>query len=242
MVAGSTLVWDSLAIAETVAERAPEPPFWPGDPGDRAVARSLCAEMHAGFSALREHMPMNIRARLPGKGRGPGVDADINRIVELWRFARRRVAGDGAFLFGAYGLADIFYAPVALRLRSAAAARLRRRLYRSARRPPPRRRVDRGPRPKPSPWRNTNCETAPAASIALRIAALGAAVAILLADQPAPAAARAAFCRHRGLGAGHEISPPAARLAPPAVDFCRNPMAIICFSMTSPIAASSDGT
>ena len=118
LVAGSTLVWDSLAIAETVAERAPEPPFWPGDPGDRAVARSLCAEMHAGFSALREHMPMNIRARLPGKGRGPGVDADINRIVELWRFARRRVAGDGAFLFGAYGLADIFYAPVALRLRT----------------------------------------------------------------------------------------------------------------------------
>ena len=118
LVAGSNLVWDSPAIAETVAEWAPDAPLWPDNPDDRAVARSLCAEMPAGFPALREHMPMNIRARLPGKGQGPGVDADIERIAALWRFARSRVAGDGAFLLGAYGLADIFYAPVALRLRT----------------------------------------------------------------------------------------------------------------------------
>ena len=118
LVAGSTLVWDLLEIAETVAERAPDVPLWPDDPDDRATARGLCAEMHAGFSALREHMPMNIRASLPGKGREPGVEADIDCVVTLWRYARQRVAGDGAFLFGAYGLADIFYAPVALRLRT----------------------------------------------------------------------------------------------------------------------------
>jgi glutathione S-transferase len=73
--------------------------------------------MHAGFAALRSHMPMNLRKPLPGKGRGPGVDADIARIQEIWREARARSV-DGPFLFGAYCAADAMYTPVASRLRT----------------------------------------------------------------------------------------------------------------------------
>lgn len=118
LIADEAPVWDSLAIAETIAEQVPSVPLWPTDGEDRAAARSLCAEMHSGFAALRQHMPMNIRAHLPGKGRGPGVDADIARVIALWRYARERSVGDAPYLFGAYGLADIFFAPVALRLRT----------------------------------------------------------------------------------------------------------------------------
>ncbi len=112
---GSRVIWDSLAIAETVAELAP---LWPRDDAARAMARSLCAEMHSGLAALRTHMPMNIRAKYPGKGRGPGVDADVERVVALWRLARDTHGADGPFLFGDYCLADVFYAPVALRFRT----------------------------------------------------------------------------------------------------------------------------
>jgi len=109
------VVWDSLAIAETVAELAAAAPLWPSDAAARAAARGLCAEMHAGFAALREHMPMNIRARKPGKGQGPGVAEDIARIVDLWAHARDGFGAGGDFLFGAWSLADVFYAPVVLR-------------------------------------------------------------------------------------------------------------------------------
>jgi glutathione S-transferase len=74
--------------------------------------------MHAGFAALRAHMPMNLRASLPGKGRAPGVDADIGRIQEIWREARARYADDGPFLFGPYCAADAMYTPVASRFRT----------------------------------------------------------------------------------------------------------------------------
>lgn len=115
---GTRVIWDSLAIAETVAELAPSVPMWPKDDAARAMARSLCAEMHSGFGALRTYMPMNIRASYPGQGRGPGVDADIARIVALWQLAREKHGSDGGYLLGAYSLADVFYAPVALRFRT----------------------------------------------------------------------------------------------------------------------------
>jgi len=115
---GSRVNWESFAIAETIAELAPEAPLWPKDDAARATARSLCAEMHAGFAALRTHMPMNIRATFPGKGRGPGVDANIERVVALWRLARDAYGTHGPFLFGDYCLADVFYAPVAMRFRT----------------------------------------------------------------------------------------------------------------------------
>ncbi|MFO1362985.1 MAG: glutathione S-transferase family protein [Burkholderiales bacterium] len=108
-------VWDTLAIAETVAERWPDRQAWPRDARARAVARAACAEMHSGFHALREAMPMNIRGAYPGRGMGPGVAQDIDRIVAIWTMCRERHGRDGALLFGAFTAADAFYAPVATR-------------------------------------------------------------------------------------------------------------------------------
>lgn len=107
---GATLVWESLAILEHLAERYPR--LWPRDAAERAKARSLAAEMHAGFAKLREHMSMNVRKRYPGKGRTPEVLADIARITAIWAEAK------GPFLFGEFGAADAMYAPVVLRFRT----------------------------------------------------------------------------------------------------------------------------
>jgi glutathione S-transferase len=108
-------VWDTLAIAEYVAERFPDARVWPADPRARARARSVCAEMHAGFGSLRHRMPMNIDARLPGLGRDPQVQRDIDRIIAMWHELRAAHAADGPFLFGRFGAADAFYAPVVTR-------------------------------------------------------------------------------------------------------------------------------
>src|SRR5256886_1695424 len=107
---GDTVVWDSLAILEYLAERHPQ--LWPADPAQRAKARSVSAEMHSGFAKLREHMSMNTRKRYPGKGRTPEVLADIARIDAIWAEAT------GPFLFGAFTAADAMYAPVVLRFRT----------------------------------------------------------------------------------------------------------------------------
>jgi glutathione S-transferase len=107
---GATTVWDSLAILEYLAERHPR--LWPRDAGERAKARSLAAEMHAGFAKLREHMSMNVRKRYPGMGRTAEVLADIARISAIWEQAK------GPFLFGEFTAADAMYAPVVLRFRT----------------------------------------------------------------------------------------------------------------------------
>ena len=107
---GDTVVWDSLAILEYLAERHPQ--LWPTDRPQRAKARSISAEMHSGFAKLREHMSMNTRKRYPGKGRTPEVLADIARIDTIWSEAK------GPFLFGAFTAADAMYAPVVLRFRT----------------------------------------------------------------------------------------------------------------------------
>src|SRR5690606_4611252 len=96
-------------------ERFPEHALWPADAEARAMARSISAEMHAGFGALREHMSMNIRARYPGQGRTPECLADIERILAIWTECRARVGSGGDFLFGRFGIADAMYAPVVLR-------------------------------------------------------------------------------------------------------------------------------
>src|SRR5256884_9293291 len=93
LVDGASRVWDSLAILEYLAEKHP---LWPDDPLERAQARSVCAEMHAGFPKLREHMSMNVRKRYPGRGRTPEVLAEIDRVVEIWSKCRQ------PFLFGAF--------------------------------------------------------------------------------------------------------------------------------------------
>ena len=115
---GDRVVWDSLAIIEYLAELCPDSGLWPADADARATARSIAAEMHAGFAALRANMPMNLRKALPGKGRGPGVAQDIERIGAIWRAARERFGQGGPFLFGRYCAADAMYTPVASRFRT----------------------------------------------------------------------------------------------------------------------------
>ncbi|MGH8673676.1 MAG: glutathione S-transferase C-terminal domain-containing protein, partial [Burkholderiales bacterium] len=107
--------WDTLAIAERVHELFPAASAWPSDPRARARARSLCAEFHSGFRTFRSSMPMNIRSRYPGKGLNADVAKDIERITALWTDVRKEFGGKGSFLFGAFGAADAFYAPVATR-------------------------------------------------------------------------------------------------------------------------------
>ena len=112
---GGFTVWDSLAICEYLAERFPAARLWPDDAAARAVARAVSAEMHAGFPVLRAAMPMNCRARRPGKGRAPGVDDDIARIAAIWRGCRDEFGDGGAMLFGRFSIADAMFAPVASR-------------------------------------------------------------------------------------------------------------------------------
>jgi glutathione S-transferase len=108
-------VWDSLAISETVAELYPEKMLWPEDRQARALARSVCAEMHSGFSSLRSAMPMNIRASHPGRGMNEDVRRDMDRIVALWDECRGRFGAGGELLFGTFTIADAYYAPVVMR-------------------------------------------------------------------------------------------------------------------------------
>jgi glutathione S-transferase len=113
-------VWDSLAIAEYLAEKFPDKQLWPVDAALRARARSVSAEMHSGFTALRSHMPMNIRNRYPGKGMNPEVAGDIARLQALWSEC---VEGSGGpFLFGKFCIADAMFAPVVFRLQTYAVA------------------------------------------------------------------------------------------------------------------------
>ncbi|MBA4193599.1 MAG: glutathione S-transferase [Comamonadaceae bacterium] len=115
-------IWDTLAIAEYVAERFPDRQLWPADPRARARARSVCAEMHSGFTALRGACPMNIEASLPDVGRliwrdQPGVRADVARLCGLWgELLAAQPAG--SLLFGAFTVADAFFAPVCMRIRT----------------------------------------------------------------------------------------------------------------------------
>ncbi len=113
---GSTVVWDSLAIAEYLAER--HPGMWPDDPPARAFARCASAEMHSGFGALRSEMTMCVRERVDVRPWSPELDADIERVSELWREGRQRFGGGGPYLCGRLSLGDAFYAPVAFRFQT----------------------------------------------------------------------------------------------------------------------------
>ena len=115
---GELKVWDSLAICEYLAERFQDRGLWPADPAARAVARSVSAEMHAGFSGLRTAMCMNIRRRYPDKGRTPDCLKDIERVFAIWNDCRARFGRGGDFLFGQFTIADAMYAPVVLRFQT----------------------------------------------------------------------------------------------------------------------------
>lgn len=115
---GTIKIWDSLAIAEYLAETFPEKRLWPEDAAARAMARSISAEMHSGFSALRTVWPMNfLRVGLSHLTTG-GVSRDIARIEAIWTECRTTYGADGPFLFGAFSIADTMYAPVVSRLRT----------------------------------------------------------------------------------------------------------------------------
>ncbi|HET7503160.1 MAG TPA: glutathione S-transferase family protein [Kofleriaceae bacterium] len=107
------VVWDSLAICEYIAELAPEAKLWPADRAQRARARSMCAEMHSGFQAMREAMPMEVTASRPGQGHTPAALADARRVMDIWREAL--TASGGPFLFGTQTIADAMFAPVTTR-------------------------------------------------------------------------------------------------------------------------------
>ncbi len=113
--AKSICVWDSTAIMEYIAELFPHHHIWPEDKAARANARSIVAEMHAGFRALRTSMPMNIRASHVGLGMNAETQKNIMRIEEIWREARAKYAKGGAYLFGEFSAADAMYAPIVMR-------------------------------------------------------------------------------------------------------------------------------
>lgn len=106
-------VWESLAICETIAERVPA--LWPADASARGVARAVSAEMHAGFAALRQRLPMNLRATLAGKHIEVDAARDIARATSIWDDCRRRYGAEGPFLFGGFSVADAMFAPVCFR-------------------------------------------------------------------------------------------------------------------------------
>lgn len=111
-------VWDTLAIAETVAERWPDKGLWPTDSMARAHARSISAEMHSGFQTLREAMPMNCRAMGRKVSLPDALTADIDRILQIWSDCQRRYQTQGDWLFGRFSVADAMFAPVVLRFRT----------------------------------------------------------------------------------------------------------------------------
>jgi len=114
---GALRIWDSLAIIEYVAELAPEAGLWPRDREARAIARAVCAEMHSGFQALRQNLGMNSRRRYSNFVVPEAAQADIERIQALWADCRQRFGAKagGPFLFGAFGAADCYFAPVVSR-------------------------------------------------------------------------------------------------------------------------------
>lgn len=115
-------IWDTLAIAEWAAERWPESRLWPTDATARALARSVCAEMHSGFSALRTACGMSREHPQVGSSTAPtpvddGLERDLARILDLWRTLRARFGDEGPWLLGAWSIADAFFTPVAARMR-----------------------------------------------------------------------------------------------------------------------------
>ncbi len=110
------VIWDSLAICEYIAELYPENILWPADPLTRAHARSVCAEMHSGFMALRNEMPMNCQGVFDYKDLTGDLASDVDRIKEIWRDCREKY--HGPFLFGQFTIADCMFAPVVFRFRS----------------------------------------------------------------------------------------------------------------------------
>lgn len=117
LVEGALTVWDSLAICEYLSETHAGGSGWPADRAARAEARSICAEMHSGFAALRSELPMNIRARRR-VAPSAAAQADIARVLSIWDACRARHAAAGPWLYGRFSIADAMYAPVVFRFQT----------------------------------------------------------------------------------------------------------------------------
>jgi glutathione S-transferase len=122
LIDGDVTIWDSLAIIEYIAERFPEHRMWPEHPAQRAHARSISAEMHSGFAALRNECGMNLHRPVRAIELSDDARANIARIQEIWTDCRERYGQSGPFLFGAFGAADAMFAPVVHRFRTYAVA------------------------------------------------------------------------------------------------------------------------
>lgn len=116
LIDGETLVWESLAICEYLAEIAPT--LWPSERKARAEARAIASEMHAGFPSLRQEMPLDVRTSLPRPQLSPEAKADVARVIAIWEDCRRRYGLKGPFLFGHFTNADAMYAPVVFRFQT----------------------------------------------------------------------------------------------------------------------------
>ncbi|MBS0315020.1 MAG: glutathione S-transferase family protein [Proteobacteria bacterium] len=116
LIDGATTVWDSLAICEYLAER--HAGLWPDAAAARAHARCACAEMHSGFGAMRQWLPMNVRRRYPLAALRSDVAADVGRVQSLWAEARERFGAGGPYLYGAFSIADAYFAPVVFRFQT----------------------------------------------------------------------------------------------------------------------------
>ena len=118
LIDGDAVVWDSLAIIDYLADKTDHARFWPSDQAARGLARSMAAEMHSSFAALRSEHGMNTRRTHPARPPSDAVSADIARIIQLWSQAREKRGAGGPFLFGTFGAADIMFAPVCTRFRT----------------------------------------------------------------------------------------------------------------------------
>jgi glutathione S-transferase len=111
-----TVIWDSLAIIEWLADKTDRARYWPDEDAARGMAMSMAAEMHSSYDNLRRECPMNLRKRFPPKELSDNVRAEVKRILELWAEARARFGSGGPYLFGDFGAVDIMFAPVVTRL------------------------------------------------------------------------------------------------------------------------------
>ncbi len=115
---GDLTIWDSLAICQYLVEKYPQVSGWPKDLATRAIAYSVCAEMHSGFLNLRRELPLNCRAEGARVTLSPEAEKEVARVLQLWRDCREQFGGKQTWLFGEFGIADAFYAPVALRFKT----------------------------------------------------------------------------------------------------------------------------